>query len=51
MNILLEKKRKKLNLMLLSDKYSSEEILKVSQELDKLIVCHYKLLQKSQAVS
>ncbi|MDF2505109.1 aspartyl-phosphate phosphatase Spo0E family protein [Clostridium sp.] len=34
----LEELRDKLNKMLDSDKYTDEEILKVSQKLDKLIV-------------
>lgn len=38
----LEELRDKLNKMLDSDKYKSEEILKVSQKLDKLIINYYK---------
>jgi hypothetical protein len=38
----LEELRDKLNKMLDSDEYTDEEILKVSQKLDKLIVNYYK---------
>ncbi|AGK97363.1 aspartyl-phosphate phosphatase Spo0E family protein [Clostridium pasteurianum] len=38
----LEKLRDKLNRMLDSDKYTYEEILEVSQKLDKLVVDYYK---------
>lgn len=39
----LEELRYKLNKMLISNEYTYEEILKVSQKLDKLIICYYKL--------
>jgi len=39
----IEKLREKLHLMLNSDEYNYEEILKVSQQLDKLIVDYYNL--------
>ncbi|WP_147564646.1 aspartyl-phosphate phosphatase Spo0E family protein [Clostridium tyrobutyricum] len=38
----LDKLRDKLNAMMASDKYTDEEILKVSQRLDELIVYYYK---------
>lgn len=38
----LEETRDKLNKMLDSDEYTDEEILKASQQLDKLVVDYYK---------
>lgn len=38
----LEELRNKLNIMVDSDKYTYEEILQVSQKLDRLIVYYYK---------
>ncbi|MEY7998944.1 aspartyl-phosphate phosphatase Spo0E family protein [Clostridium sp. Mt-5] len=46
MEKLLEELRDKLNKMLDSNKYTNEEILEVSQQLDKLIVYYYKLGKK-----
>ncbi|MFL0198656.1 Spo0E family sporulation regulatory protein-aspartic acid phosphatase [Clostridium sp. WILCCON 0269] len=43
MKKVLEKVRDKLNFMLDSDKFTNEEILAVSQELDRLIVAYYEL--------
>ncbi|OAA94776.1 aspartyl-phosphate phosphatase Spo0E family protein [Clostridium coskatii] len=42
MNTLLEKVRNRLYNMLDSDEFTDEEILSVSQELDKLILSYYK---------
>ncbi|MFL0195646.1 Spo0E family sporulation regulatory protein-aspartic acid phosphatase [Clostridium sp. WILCCON 0269] len=42
MKEILEKVRDKLNSMLDSDKFTNEEILAVSQELDRLIFAYYK---------
>ncbi|WP_242977762.1 aspartyl-phosphate phosphatase Spo0E family protein, partial [Clostridium luticellarii] len=44
---LLEKLRDKLNKMLESDKYTTDEILEISQQLDKLIVSYYKSHKES----
>ena len=44
MGILIEELRDKLYTMLNSNKYSDEEILTVSQELDKLIVNYYNII-------
>lgn len=38
----LENLRDKLNEMIVSDEYTDEEILKVSQQLDELVVDYYK---------
>ncbi|MFL0195334.1 Spo0E family sporulation regulatory protein-aspartic acid phosphatase [Clostridium sp. WILCCON 0269] len=43
MKRVLEKLRDDLNTMLDSGKFTDEEILYVSQKLDKLIVSYYKL--------
>ncbi|WP_373845371.1 Spo0E family sporulation regulatory protein-aspartic acid phosphatase [Clostridium sp.] len=43
MKEMLEKVRDKLNFMLDSDKFTDEEILAVSQELDRLILTYYEL--------
>ncbi|AZV57656.1 aspartyl-phosphate phosphatase Spo0E family protein [Clostridium sp. AWRP] len=43
----LEKVRNKLYTMLDSGEFTDEEILSVSQELDKLIVSYYKLTSLS----
>ncbi|OAA83285.1 aspartyl-phosphate phosphatase Spo0E family protein [Clostridium ljungdahlii] len=43
MNTLLEKVRNRLYNMLDSGEFTDEEILSVSQELDKLILSYYKL--------
>jgi hypothetical protein len=43
MKEMLEKVRDKLNFMLDSDKFTNEEIVAVSQELDRLILAYYKL--------
>jgi len=48
MGISLEELRDKLNIMLDSNKYSEEEILKVSQELDKLIVKYYNIMLNTE---
>lgn len=45
MKKILEETRNKLNAMLDSNKYTSEEILKVSQQLDRLIVYYYKVIK------
>lgn len=42
MKKILEETRNKLNAMLDSNKYTKAEILKVIQQLDKLIVYYYK---------
>lgn len=47
MNKSIEELREELELMLISDQYSPEEILKVSEKLDKLIVDYYKLKKSS----
>ena len=38
----LEELRDKLNRMVISDEYTDEEVLQVSQQLDKLVVSYYK---------
>ncbi|AGK97489.1 aspartyl-phosphate phosphatase Spo0E family protein [Clostridium pasteurianum] len=38
----LEELRDKLNKMLVSDEYTDEEILQVSQRLDKLVIDYYE---------
>ncbi|WP_368490124.1 Spo0E family sporulation regulatory protein-aspartic acid phosphatase [Clostridium sp. BJN0013] len=43
MKEILEKIRDKLNNMLDSGEFTSDEILAVSQELDKLILAYYRL--------
>ena len=48
MDILLEELRDKLFIMLDSNTYSKEEILKISEELDKLIVDYYKTIIEEQ---
>jgi hypothetical protein len=43
MKKILEKVREQLHTMLNSGKFTNEEILAVSQQLDKLIVIYYEL--------
>ncbi|MFL0197644.1 Spo0E family sporulation regulatory protein-aspartic acid phosphatase [Clostridium sp. WILCCON 0269] len=43
MKNILEEVRDNLHTMLDSDKFTNEEILETSQQLDKLIVSYYKL--------
>ena len=44
MGISLEELRDKLYIMLGSNEYSQDEILTVSQELDKLIINYYNIM-------